>query len=126
MIQTIHLSNVAWDYSDGEVKTEKPSQYRLENLPSLIEYLAAGLCPTQVLAGPSGHVSDFLNYIHRRNEYASEFNTGLVALKRFLTGTAWVIIYAGILHFVPFEILYTTTFQNSNFFVRVIYLYHIV
>jgi hypothetical protein len=126
MIQTIGLSNVAWDYCDGETKTEKPSKNRLVELPSFLEFMAAGLCPTQVLAGPSSHLSDFLNYIYRRNEYASEISTGFVALQRFLTGITWVVIYAVILSFVPFEILYTNAFHNSNFFTRVFFFVYIL
>ena len=125
MIQTLHLSNAAWDYSDGESTSEKPSPTRLKDLPSFLEFFGAALCPSQCLSGPFTHISDYLNYIHRRNEYAVQVDTGFESFKRFLTAVAWLASYGTVLAYIPFTTFYTSTFHNSNFFMRVLFFFNL-
>ncbi len=118
MIQTIHLSNLSWDYSDG-ADPENKSATRLRVFPSFFEYMAAGLCPAQCLAGPSGHITDFLNYIYRRNEYAHMVGTLVPTVQKVVTALVWLAVYGTIVYLFPFRLLYGRTFRESNFLMRV-------
>lgn len=71
MMQTIFLSTFAWDFQDGgSAEGQKKNAKFIENMPSLLEFLSAGLCLTQSLAGPCSNFVDFSDYIWRRNDFA--------------------------------------------------------
>eukprot|EP00826_Nyctotherus_ovalis_P049143 TRINITY_DN5886_c0_g1_i1.p1 TRINITY_DN5886_c0_g1~~TRINITY_DN5886_c0_g1_i1.p1 ORF type:complete len:377 (-),score=54.73 TRINITY_DN5886_c0_g1_i1:198-1328(-) len=120
MIQVICLSYIGWDYSDG-ADPENKSRTKLTQLPGLFEYMAAVMCPTQVLAGPSSHFIDFHNYVYGKKEYAKEYSVASTAAKRIVTGIVWLGIYASIVNRFPMEIFYSEKFYNSDFFTRLFY-----
>jgi len=120
MIQVIHFSYLGWDYSDGADPKSK-SRTRLVNLPDLFEYMAATLCPTQVLAGPSSHFIDFHNYIYKKREYAKTYSCLSIGLKRAITGILWLGVYSMIINFFPMDLFYTKRFYGSPFFARLFY-----
>eukprot|EP00826_Nyctotherus_ovalis_P049798 TRINITY_DN6041_c0_g1_i2.p1 TRINITY_DN6041_c0_g1~~TRINITY_DN6041_c0_g1_i2.p1 ORF type:complete len:303 (+),score=48.57 TRINITY_DN6041_c0_g1_i2:401-1309(+) len=121
MIQVLHLSYVAWDYSDGADKESK-SRTKLVALPSLLEFTAAALSPTQVLAGPFSHLTDFLNYIYRRHEYAHDMPFTWVGFIRLGTSLVWIVVYAVIGKMFPFRLIYTEKFQQGSFFEKLFYI----
>eukprot|EP01022_Parablepharisma_sp_SALTPOND_P001349 TRINITY_DN106150_c0_g1_i1.p2 TRINITY_DN106150_c0_g1~~TRINITY_DN106150_c0_g1_i1.p2 ORF type:complete len:424 (+),score=9.45 TRINITY_DN106150_c0_g1_i1:466-1737(+) len=120
MMQTVHLSYLAWDYTDG-ADHENKSLKKLGELPTFFEFLAAALCPSQILAGPASHFVDFKNYIYQTNEYSKPVGTVWPAFKKFLTGFTWLVIYGSIVNYFPFDLFYTEQFYNSSFFARTFY-----
>lgn len=118
MLQCIYLSYLGWDYSDG-ADSESKSSSRIIQFPSFLEYLGGGLFPALCMAGPCGHMSDFLNYIYSRKEYADKVHTFVPALKLIGIAMIWISIYGAILTFFPFGWLYEPGFRESNFLVRV-------
>lgn len=117
MIQVISMSYLGWDYTDG-ANPESKSRTRLPKLPSFIEYFAAIICPTQVLAGPSSHFTDFYNYVYSKSEYAEKFETSYTGFKRILTAIIWLAIYSLIRVYYPYEMFFTKEFYEANFFSR--------
>lgn len=117
MMQVISLSYMGWDYTDG-LNPECKSRTKINELPTLIEFLGSTLSPTQVLAGPAGHLTDFLNYVNNRGEYAQKYDVLIPGLKKVLTGFLWLIVYGSIVNFFPFDLLYTTQFSEADFLHR--------
>ena len=118
MVQTVHLSFLAWDYSDAaNLPGKNPKE--LKQIPTLLEHIAAGLCPSQCMGGPAGHMIDFLDFIYARNDYVVLVNSTWPTLKKIMTATAWTFIYLIIIHRYPVSLLYTDysaqPFQNRVF-----------
>jgi len=121
MIQVLHLSYIGWDYSDGANK-ECKSRTKLVQLPSLFEFMAAALAPTQVLTGPFSHLTDFLNYIYRRQEYADIPSGASLGFIRLSTSIAWTLAYILLGKFFPFKLIYTDKFQEGSFLEKIFYI----
>lgn len=118
MIQTIHLSNIGWDYSDGGEKGTKNPKV-LKEIPDFLEFLGSCLIPSQCLGGPCTHFVDFHRYIYNEGEYSQNFSTLLPAIKRIFTGLVWLGIYVLSVAFFPFKNLYITKFSEKSYFMQV-------
>ncbi len=117
MVQTVHLSYLAWDYQDATEKTPRNPKI-LKALPTLLEHLAAGLCPSQSLGGPEGHLVDFLDYIYSRKEYAVPVSTTWPTFKKITTAIAWLCVYLAIISRYPISLLYND-YSSHPFYMRV-------
>ena len=119
MTQTMHLANIGWDYADADNLTKNESRTTLRNVPSLMEHLAAGLCPSQCLGGPISHVSDFLRYIYSLEEFKAEVNTQRESAKNVITGFIWLIVNVLITKSFPATLLNEPEFAQNDVVTRV-------
>jgi hypothetical protein len=119
MMQTIQLSHVAWDYADGDKNEKTISKKPIKTMPSLFEFIASAICPSQCLGGPSMHLVDFLDYIYRRNDYEKPVDTVAPALKRVMASLFWITIYLAIINNYPLSLLYDGTYADQPFHLRV-------
>lgn len=123
MIQVVHLSTFAWDYSDGAAPVESLSndqkKYRLEKLPNLFEYLAAGLSPLQCFVGPTCNFVDFRDYMHRQGHYKTLPATFFPAMKLCFTAAVYLAIYIVVPKYLSKSVLWDHEFKKKGFFTRV-------
>jgi len=123
MIQTIHLSSVAWDYTDGGENEAKLSSEQKKNAikeqPTFLEFCASALCPTQSFAGPSSNFGDFKAFIYQTGVYKNVPSTIIPCLKRFGLGVIFVALYVLLHKNFPPEFLRGPIFAQTNFFFRV-------
>ena len=119
MMQTVHISTLAWDYQDGADDTKKGSRTALKELPGLMEYFAAGLSPSQTLAGPCSHIIDFTDYIYARKEFTTSVKTVLPGLQKFTTALFWLGVYVFMTSKLPTSILYSPSYSELPFHLRV-------
>ena len=125
MIECIHLCSFGWDYADGgadpsTLATEQKAN-AIKDLPSLLEFFSAALCPTQSFAGPSSNFVDFKNYIYSQGIYENIPSTVAPCLVNFAAGSLFIAIYVLCLKYFPLSFLESHDFLNVNFFTRVIY-----
>eukprot|EP01022_Parablepharisma_sp_SALTPOND_P016701 TRINITY_DN2508_c0_g1_i2.p1 TRINITY_DN2508_c0_g1~~TRINITY_DN2508_c0_g1_i2.p1 ORF type:complete len:392 (-),score=-24.15 TRINITY_DN2508_c0_g1_i2:528-1655(-) len=123
IIQTLHLSFLGFDYTDGFSKAS--SKTALMTLPTFLEYLAAGFCPSQCLSGPSGHISDFLHYIYQCEEYTKPVNSTPAAAKNLIASLAWLAVSIKVTSFFPVNKLLDPKFSSISLDRRVILAYFI-
>jgi len=121
MVQVIHLSNVAWDYTDGELidKKENKNPKALKDIPDFFEYLSSGVIPSQCLGGPCTHLYDYHRFIYKEEEFSQNFKTAFPAFRKFLVGITWLAVYICHISFFPLDLLYSTQFSGSSFLMRV-------
>ncbi len=125
MVQTVHLSNLAWDYSDA-LDDSTRNRHVLKVFPNLLEFMAAGLSPSQSLGGPEGHIIDFLDYIYSRGIYTAPVSTLLPTLRTVGTAVFWLLaIYLPLVSRYPLELLYTD-FDANPFGRRVFFCKHVI
>eukprot|EP01022_Parablepharisma_sp_SALTPOND_P008320 TRINITY_DN135639_c0_g1_i1.p1 TRINITY_DN135639_c0_g1~~TRINITY_DN135639_c0_g1_i1.p1 ORF type:complete len:540 (-),score=1.53 TRINITY_DN135639_c0_g1_i1:146-1765(-) len=117
MVQTVHFSYLAWDYSDAVNESNKNPK-ALKNLPSLLEHLAAGLCPSQCLGGPEGHLQDFLDYIYFQKEHAIPISTIWPAFEKIMYAIGSLFVYLFLVNLYPTSLLHTD-YASQPFYVRV-------
>jgi len=120
MVQTVHLSYLAWDYADG-VKKETKNPKILLTFPTFLEYMAAALCPTCSLGGPEFHVVDFLDYVYSRHDFAVHENPGWPSFYKMFTGFCWLAIYGAVVNKYPISLLYDN-YSSQPFYTRVYFL----
>jgi len=83
IFQALHISIYGWDFAEADI-AGNTNKHALNFTPTIIEYLAAGLCPSQVLLGPSDHFKGFYNFIYRREEYSETIDSFSHSLKLFI------------------------------------------
>ena len=93
MGQTFFLSFIGWDWYDG---SDDKKGAALTKFPSLLEYLAAGFCPSQCISGPVGHFKDFYNYIKEKEGYKDIPSTIRAGMGRIAHCALWLFIWYSI------------------------------
>lgn len=117
MTQTIYLSNLAWDYGDA-IDPATKNRYTFKSFPTLLEFMASGLCPSQSLGSCVGHLTEFLDYIYQRNVFATQVSVFWPTVKTIGMGIMWIAIYVPTVARYPVNLLYTD-FSAQPFGVRV-------
>jgi lysophospholipid acyltransferase len=127
MVQCTHLCSFAWDFTDALIpeakRTPDQKKYAIKDVPSIAEFFAAALSPSQSIAGPSGNYNDFINFINLTGDFSNIPSTVMPCLIRFGTGIFWAIVY--ILINSQFPVVGTLghpDFIQHNFFKKLFYL----
>ncbi|MDR3548807.1 MAG: hypothetical protein P4M11_11180 [Candidatus Pacebacteria bacterium] len=124
MIQTVFLSTFAWDYQDGATAEGRTKNKKaVADLPSLLEFVSAGTCFTQSLAGPCSNFVDFSDYVWCRNDFAKiPAGSNVKACGRaLLTALAWTGVQLVLLKFRVLERMSDPegSMQSAGIFMRV-------
>ena len=118
------LSGIAWDYEDGATDLSKLSNDQkksaLRELPSLLEYFAAAMSPTESMAGPLSTFADFRNYVYSQGIFKSLPSTIKPCFNRFSTGILFIIIHVVLSNYFPVDKMGEADFHKWNFFLKVI------
>lgn len=118
MIECSHLCGIAWDYHDGTEpeKDLSPEQKKckLQELPTILEFFASSLSPTQLIAGPPSNFIDFKDYIYRKGDFENIPSTFIPCLKSFFTGMLIVPFYIFCNSYFPLSILGSPDFIGKG------------
>ena len=124
MLQCVHLSSFAWDYTDGGEEDPKQlsseqKKNAIKEYPGLIEFMAAAVCPTQSFTGPASNFMDFMDYVWRRGDFAHIPDTGKACAKKVGLGAVFIVMHLVLGKFYTAEMLRTKEFAEHGVFTRV-------
>jgi len=126
MLQCIHLSSFAWDYTDGAQDPAKLStdqkKYAIKEYPGIIEFLAAAVSPGQSFSGPASNFNDFMDWIYLRGDFEKLPDSKNACFKRFMTGVCFIFVNLVLTMFFPSDLLTSENYPNESFINRHLFL----